>query len=295
MDVGDVTLCYETFGDASDPAMLLIMGLGTQMVGWHEDFCERLASCGFHVIRSDNRDIGRSTWLRDERPPSTLQLLTRSKSAAAYTLSDMAADAAGLLAGLGIDAAHVVGASMGGMIAQTLALEHPDRVLSLASIFSTTGNRRHGQPSPRIYDVFLRTPPKDPEAFAEHMLGLFKRIGSRGFELDEGEFRERAKLAHQRGRSSAGVLRQIAAVTASGDRTDKLRGIRVPTVVIHGDRDMMVHPSGGRETARAIPGAKLITIEGMGHDLPRGAWDQIVDAVVENTRRADEGERAAAA
>ena len=295
MDVGEVTLCYETFGDEKDPAMLLVMGLGTQMIGWHEDFCERLAERGFHVIRFDNRDIGRSTHLKDARPPSTLQLVTRSKSAAAYRLEDMAGDAAGLLEGLGIDAAHVVGASMGGMIAQTLALEHPDRVLSLASIFSTTGHRRHGQPSPRIYDIFLRTPPRDPEAFAEHMLTMFKRIGSHGFEIDEGEFRERAKLALSRGRSSAGVLRQIAAVTASGDRTEKLRGIRAPTVVIHGDRDMMVHPSGGRETAKAIPGAKHITIHGMGHDLPRGAWDQIVDAIVENAARAgDSAQRAAA-
>ena len=295
MDVGEVTLCYETFGAESDPAVLLIMGLGTQMLGWHEDFCRGIADRGFHVIRFDNRDIGRSTHLKDAKPPSTLQLVTRSKSAAAYRLEDMAGDAAGLLDGLGIDAAHVVGASMGGMIAQTLALEHPDRVLSLTSIMSTTGNRRHGQPSPRIYDVFLRTPPRDPDSFAEHMLTMFKRIGSHGFEMDEGEFRERAKLALSRGRSSAGVLRQIAAVTASGDRTEKLRDIRVPTVVIHGDRDMMVHPSGGRETAKAIPGAKHITIHGMGHDLPRGAWDQIIDAIVENAARADSSADRAAA
>ena len=295
MDLGEVTLCYETFGDERDPAILLIMGLGTQMLGWHEGFCERIAERGFHVIRFDNRDIGRSTHLKHVKPPSTLQLVTRSKSAAGYTLSDMAGDAVGLLDGLGIDAAHIVGASMGGMIAQTLAFEHPERTLSLASIMSTTGHRRHGQPSPRIYDMFLRTPPRDPAAFAEHMLGMFRRIGSHGFEMDEGEFRERARLALSRGRSSAGVLRQIAAVTASGDRTEKLRGIRVPTVVIHGDRDMMVHPSGGRETAKAIPGAKHITIEGMGHDLPRGAWDQIVDAIVENAARADSAADRAAA
>ena len=295
MDVGEVSLCYETFGAETDPAVLLIMGLGTQMIGWHEDFCRRIADRGFRVIRFDNRDIGRSTHLKDRKPPTTLQLVTRSKSAAAYTLSDMAGDAAGLLEGLGIEAAHVVGASMGGMIAQTLASEHPERVLSLASIFSSTGHRRHGQPSPRIYDVFLRTPPRDPEAFAEHMLTLFRRIGSQGFQLDEGEFRQRAKLALSRGRSSAGVLRQIAAITASGDRTEKLRGISVPTVVIHGDRDMMIHPSGGRETAKAIPGAKHITIHGMGHDLPRGAWDQIIDAIVENAARAGSGARAAAA
>jgi pimeloyl-ACP methyl ester carboxylesterase len=291
----DVTLCYETFGRPNDPAVLLIMGLGTQMLGWHEDFCRQIADRGFHVIRFDNRDIGRSTHLRHIKPPTTLQLLTRSKSAAGYTLDDMADDAAGLLDALEIEAAHVVGASMGGMIAQMVAVRHPQKVLSLASIMSTTGHRRHGQPSPRIYDVFLRTPPNDPDGFAEHMLTLFRRIGSHGFELDESEFKERAKRAHSRGRSAAAVLRQIAAVTASGDRTEQLRRIAAPTVVIHGDRDMMVHPSGGRETAKAIAGAKLITIEGMGHDLPRGAWDRIIDAIVENTERAsDLGARAAA-
>jgi pimeloyl-ACP methyl ester carboxylesterase len=290
---GEITLCYETFGDPADPAVLLIMGLGTQMLGWHEDFCEQIAERGFHVIRYDNRDIGRSTYLKHIDPPSLLQMITRSKSAAGYTLDDMADDGAFLLDGLGIDAAHVVGASMGGMIAQTLVSRHPDRALSLASIMSTTGHRRHGQPSPRILDVFLRTPPSEPDAFAEHMLAMFKRIGSHGFELNESEFKQRAKLALSRGRSSAGVGRQIAAIQAAGDRTDKLRQIRVPTVVIHGDRDHMVNPSGGRETAKAIPSAELITIEGMGHDLPRGAWDQIIGAIVTNAQRA--GDRSAAA
>ncbi len=290
---GEITLCYETFGNPADPTVLLIMGLATQMIGWHEDFCRQIAGRGFHVIRYDNRDIGRSTYMKDIDPPSLIQMITRSKSAAGYTLEDMADDGVFLLDGLGIDAAHIVGASMGGMIAQTLVARHPDRALSLASIMSTTGNRSHGRTSPRILDLFLRTPPSDPDAFAEHMLTMFKRIGSHGFPLDEGEFKQRAKLAHARGRSSAGVGRQIAAVLAAEDRTPKLRQIKVPTVVIHGDRDHMVNPSGGRETAKAIPGAEFLSIKGMGHDLPRGAWDQIIGAIVANAQRA--GERSAAA
>jgi len=284
--VGDIDLCYETFGDAADPAALLIMGLGTQMLGWHEDFCAQLAGRGFHVIRFDNRDVGRSTQIRDVAPPNPLQLLTRSKSAAGYTLDDLADDAAGLIDALGTERAHVIGASMGGMIAQTMATRHPDRVLSLVSIMSSTGHRRHGQPSPRIYDVFLKRAPRDPEAYAEHTVKLFRRIGSQGFERDEGELRQRAQAGLRRGGSAAGVGRQLAAVLASGDRTEQLRSIQAPTLVIHGDRDPMINPSGGRATARVIPGAELMIIEGMGHDLPRGAWPRILDGIEANAARA---------
>jgi pimeloyl-ACP methyl ester carboxylesterase len=290
--VGDIELCYETFGRPDDPAILLVMGLGTQMLAWHEDFCGKLASRGFFVIRFDNRDVGRSSQISHVKPPTPLQLIMRSKSAAGYTLDDMAEDAAGLLDCLGIEAAHVVGASMGGMIAQMLAARHPQKVLSLVSIMSTTGHRRHGQPSPRIYDVFLKTPPRDPEAYTDHMVKLFKRIGSQGFDFNEGEFRERARRSLERAGSRKGFGRQMAAVIASGDRTEALKAITAPTLVIHGDNDPMVNPSGGRATAKAIPGARLQIIDGMGHDLPRGAWPEIIAGIVENAARAEERELA---
>jgi pimeloyl-ACP methyl ester carboxylesterase len=290
--VGDVDIAYETFGDPADPAMLLVMGLGTQMLGWHEEFCAEIASRGFHVIRYDNRDVGRSTPMKDLPVPTIRQLLLRSTKAAGYTLDDMAADGVGLLDALGIEKAHIVGASMGGMIAQTLVARFPDRVRSLASIMSNTGARFSGQPKLSTYGALLATPPKDRDGYAEHTVKVFRKIGSPGFERDEDELRTRAGRAYDRGRNPAGSARQLAAIIHSGDRTDLLKTIRVPTVVIHGTKDPLVNPSGGRATARAIPGARLVRIEGMGHDLPRGAWPQMIGAITENAARA--GEPAAA-
>ena len=269
-DVGDVTLCYETFGDAGDPAVLLVMGLGTQMVAWQEDFCEELAGRGFHVIRFDNRDVGRSTWLDHVRPPTRGEILRRRPRLPAYTLSDMAADAAGLLDCLGIEAAHVVGASMGGMIAQTLAAERPERVLSLVSIMSTTGSFWVGQPALRLYPYLLRPPPRDREAYLEAIVLLFGAIGGPGFPRDVEDLRRLAATSFERGVNHHGTERQIAAILASGDRTRALRRITAPTLVIHGKADRLVRPSGGRATAKAITGARLELIDGMGHDLPRG-------------------------
>jgi pimeloyl-ACP methyl ester carboxylesterase len=282
---GGIRLCYETFGDPGDPALLLIMGLGTQMVAWHEDFCAQLVGEGFHVIRYDNRDIGRSTHLKGAPTPTLAQLLMR-RPPAAYRLEDMANDAVGLLDHLGIAAAHVVGASMGGMIAQTLAATRPARVLSLASIMSTTGSRRVGQPVYRVLPIFLKRAPSDREAFIEHTVTLFETIGSKGIERDDDELREVAGLMFDRGLDPGGTARQLAAIIASGNRTQALHRITAPTVVIHGTADRLVRPSGGRATARAIAGAKLVKVEGMGHDLPRAAWDQVVAAIVENARRA---------
>jgi pimeloyl-ACP methyl ester carboxylesterase len=290
--VGDVELAYETFGDPAHPAMLLVMGLGTQMLGWRAAFCARLAERGFHVIRYDNRDVGRSTKFSSHRPPTAGQLLRRDASAAAYTLADMADDGAGLLDCLGIDRAHVVGASMGGMIAQTIAIRHPDRVLSLASIMSNTGARWSGQPSLGLYGVLLKRAPRDRDAFVEHQMEVFRKTGSPGFARDEDELREMATASFDRGHDPAGAGRQLAAIIASGDRTAELGSIRVPTVVIHGTKDKLVAPSGGRATAKAIPGARLVTIEGMGHDLPRGAWPRIVAAIAENAARAGAPARA---
>lgn len=284
--LADVELCYETFGDAGQPAMLLIMGLGTQMIAWHEDFCLALAECGFHVIRFDNRDIGRSSRIRDVPPPAPWEIALRAPRRVAYTLADMADDAVGLLDHLGVEAAHVVGASMGGMIAQVLAARHPSRVLSLASIMSMTGSRLTGQPSARVYPFLLARAEAGREAYVERTVKLFRLIGSPGYPFDEEGVRRQAAISFERGASAAGTGRQLVAILAAGNRARDLRRITAPTVVIHGSADRMVGPSGGRATVRAIRGARLVTIRGMGHDLPRGAWSEIIGAIVENSARA---------
>jgi pimeloyl-ACP methyl ester carboxylesterase len=284
--VGELELCYETFGDRSDPALVLIMGLSTQMIAWRDDFCESLAARGFFVVRFDNRDVGRSTWLDESPVPSIWQLLRRDKSAASYTLDDMAEDVAGLLDHLEIERAHVVGASMGSMIAQTLAVTHPDRVSSLVSIMGNTGSRISGQPTLRASKALLGVPPKDRDGYIEHTVKTFTLIGSPGYERDEADLRKLARTAFDRGRNPAAGGRQLAAIIASGDRTKRLRAITAPTLVIHGKADKLVRPSGGRATAKAIDGAELLEIPGMGHDLPRGAWPQIIDAIVANAARA---------
>jgi pimeloyl-ACP methyl ester carboxylesterase len=281
----EITLCYETFGDPSDPAALLIMGLGTQMVAWREDFCEELAARGLFVVRFDNRDIGRSTHLKGP-PPSLLQLL-RYSVPARYTLADMAADTVGLMDQLEIDRAHVIGASMGGMIAQTLAARHPRRVRSLVSIMSSTGGRWVGRPALSSYAIFLRKAPDEREAFVEHATQLFAKIGSRGIPQDTEGVREIAALSFDREIDRTGAGRQLAAIIASGDRTSELRRITAPTLVIHGSVDPLISPSGGRATARAIAGAELTMIEGMGHDLPRVLWPRLIDAFAAHADRAD--------
>lgn len=286
-DVGrGMTLCYETFGEPSNPAALLIMGLGTQMLAWQEDFCERLADRGLYVVRFDNRDIGRSTHVRG-RPPTALQLLRRSRRAARYTLGDMADDAVGLLTELELAPAHVIGASMGGMIAQTLAARHPHAVRSLVSIMSNTGSLRSGQPALRAYPVLLARPPRDRDAYIARMEHVFSVIGSTGLPRDLEDIRMIAGMSYDRDHDPTGPGRQLAAIIASGNRTPELHRITAPTLVIHGSADPLVAPSGGRATARAIPGAKFLSIEGMGHDLPRAAWPQLIDAIAAHTLRAD--------
>ena len=286
--VGDIELCYETFGDSSDPALLLIMGLGTQMLGWNEDFCAELAGRGFFVIRYDNRDVGRSTHLDSVPPPTVMELVRRKPKNVAYKLGDMAEDAAGLLDCLGIERAHLVGASMGGMIAQVLAARHAERVLSLTSIMSTTGSRWKGQPSLRVIPAFLERPAEGKEAYVERIAKLFRLIGSPGFERDEAEIRALAEQAFDRGAEPAGPARQMAAIIASGHRAEELRQVEAPTLVIHGTKDRLIRKSGGKATAKAIPGARLKLIEGMGHDLPRGTWPEIMDGIASNAKRAGE-------
>ncbi len=293
-DVGrGITLCYETFGDASDPTALLIMGLGTQMVAWQEDFCLQLAGRGFHVVRFDNRDIGRSTHLRGT-PPTIPQLLVRSKRPASYTLADMAEDTSGLLRELELEPAHVIGASMGGMIAQALAARHPRQVRSLVSMMSNTGRLRAGQPTARIYPLFLRNVVRgrhagavERDAFVASAERVFATIGSTGIARDPNDIRELAALSYDRDHDPHGTSRQLAAVIASGDRTWELHGINAPTLVIHGTADPLVAYSGGVATARAIPGAELMGIEGMGHDMPRAVWPRLIDAIAAHAARAD--------
>jgi len=279
LSVGNIELCYETFGDPSDPALLLIMGLGTQMIAWHEDFCGELAGRGFHVIRFDNRDIGRSTHLDGAPIPKTLEIATRRIKRPPYLLSDMAADASGLLDGLGIERAHVVGASMGGMIGQTLAARHPERVLSLVSIMSSTGSRWSGQPAPTVMRVFLQKPAETREEYEQRIVTLFKLVGSPAYQRDDDELRELAALSWERGNSPAGMARQLGAILASGNRARELAAIKAPTLVVHGRSDKLVRPSGGRATARAIPNAQLELIDGMGHDLPRGVWPRVIEGI----------------
>ena len=290
-DVGrGITLCYETFGEPSDPTALLVMGLGTQMIAWHEDFCRQLAERGFHVVRFDNRDVGRSTHLHWP-PPTVRQLLLRSRRAAQYRIADMAEDAAQLVLRLDLAPAHVIGASMGGMIAQTLAARHPARVRSLVSIMSNTGALSNGQPALRLYPFFLRRPAAGREQYVAHFARLFAAIGSTGLpgwrtsDLTE-EIRELAGQSYDRDHDPAGPGRQLAAILASGDRTRELREIVAPTLVVHGTADPLVRPSGGRATARAIRGAKLMNVPGMGHDLPRALWPRLIDAIAENAARA---------
>jgi pimeloyl-ACP methyl ester carboxylesterase len=286
-DVGrGITLCYETFGEPSNPAALLVMGLGTQMVGWQEEFCGALAARGLYVVRFDNRDIGRSTHVHG-RPPTPAQLLLRSRRAAHYTLGDMADDAVGLMRALELAPAHVIGASMGGMIAQTIAARHPNMVRSLVSIMSNTGSVRSGQPALRVYPVLLGKAPREREAFIAHMERVFAKIGSDELPRDPEDMRTIAGVSYDRDHDPAGPGRQLAAIIAAGNRTAEVRTIKAPTLVIHGTADPLVAPSGGRATARAIHGAKLLEIKGMGHDLPRVAWPQLIDAIATHAASVD--------
>ena len=287
-EVGNgITLCYETFGDAAAPPIVLIMGLGTQMVAWDTRFCEQLAANGFYVVRFDNRDTGRSTRLDDKPVPKLHEIALRRIARPAYKLADMALDTVGLMDVLAIDRAHLVGVSMGGMIAQTVAARHPSRVRSLTSMMSNTGARFSGQPALRTYPVLLGSSPSDRDGFVERGLKTWTTIGSPGFERDEVELRAMIELSFDRGASPAGTARQLGAIVASGDRRRELRAVQAPTLVIHGEADKLVSPSGGRATAKAIDGARLITIPGMGHDLPKDAWPQIIGAIAQHAHTAD--------
>ena len=289
--VNGVELCYQEMGDPEGEPLLLVMGLATQMIAWQEEFCAMLAERGHRVVRFDNRDIGRSTRIESAGVPGKLELFT-GRGKPPYLLRDMAADTFGLMDHLGIESAHLVGASMGGMIVQTAAIEQPERVRSITSIMSTTGSRRVGHPSYRTFGLMLGKPPREREAAIERVIKTFKTIGSPGYPFEEERVREIAGQSFDRGHSEAGIARQLHAITASGDRTPGLRNLDHPALVIHGKNDMLVNPSGGRATAKAIPGARLRLIEGMGHDLPRALWPIFVEEIAANAARAPEAKLA---
>ncbi len=286
-----IRIAHEEFGAPDAPPVLLIMGLGTQMLGWHEGFCEELAARGLRAIRFDNRDAGLSTHLSNAPAPDFTAAIAGDTSSASYTLSEMAADSVGLLDTMSIDSAHLVGASMGGFIAQTIAFEHPERVRSLTSMMATTGDLSVGRPAPEALQLFSLPSPRTREEVMERAVLISRTIGSPAFPVDEDEVRERAGLAFDRSYDPPALMRQAVAVLASGDRTERLRSLRVPSLILHGTEDRMCDPSGGRATAAAIPGSELILIEGMGHNLPRALWPRIADAIANHVKRA-ESERA---
>ncbi|HEX3324486.1 MAG TPA: alpha/beta fold hydrolase [Solirubrobacterales bacterium] len=284
--VNGVEIAYQEVGDPGAEPLMLVMGLGTQMLGWDERFCALLAGRGFRVVRFDNRDIGHSTMLDSAGVPSRLDLFLGRRESAAYLLSDMAADTIGLMDHLGIEAAHVAGVSMGGMIGQTLAIEHGERVRSLVSVMSTTGSRRVGTPSLKAFGLMLAEAPRDRDGYVERILKTFEVIGSPSHPTDRERLRQVAGEMFDRSHNPRGILRQMHAITASGDRTAALRNLRLPVSVIHGTRDPLIRPSGGRATARAIPGARLRIVEGMGHDLPRDLWPIFADEIADTASRA---------
>jgi pimeloyl-ACP methyl ester carboxylesterase len=280
----EIELEYDTFGSDENPALLLIMGLGAQMTMWDESFCNQLAAEGFYVIRYDNRDVGLST--RTEGPdPDVLGVISGDASSATYRVEDMADDGAGLLDALGIGAAHIVGASMGGMIAQAFAIRHPNRTRSLCSIMSTTGDRTVGQPNAEAIGRLMTPPPTTREEAIAGALATGPILSP--FHFDAAKTAERAGMAFDRAFYPTGMARQLVAIMASEDRSDSLGRVTAPTLVIHGAADPLVTVSGGEATAKAIPGADLLILDEMGHDIPEPLVPEVVAAITANAHKAD--------
>ncbi len=281
-----VELCYQTFGNPGDEPLLLVMGLGGPMIWWDEDLCRLLAASGFHVIRYDNRDVGRSSRIRHRvKRSALLRAFVGQRVRTPYDLSDMADDAVGLLDHLGLDSAHVMGVSMGGMIGQTLAVEHPDRVRSLVSIMSSTGRRTVGWQHPRLLPELLgRTGGR--EGYVEGSAAFWRLIGSPAYPKADEDVRAQAEATWDRGFSAGGIMRQMLAILSQPNREPHLRGVRVPVTVVHGLADRMVHVSGGRATAQSVHGSELLLVEGMGHDVPRELHGTVLDVVRRTADRA---------
>lgn len=288
ISANNIQIEYETFGNPSSPPLLLIIGLGGQLIFWEESFCRKLAEAGLYVIRFDNRDAGLSTKMDQMGTPDLMdvigKLLAGQKVTPPYTIEDMAADAVGLLDGLGIEKAHICGMSMGGMIAQALAIGYPRRVLSLTSIYSTTGNPALPRPKPEVMGLLLSPLPKGREPAIEFNLNIFRAITGPRLGLDEKWARNLMGVAYDRNFCPQGEARQLVAIMTQADRRAGLRGQKVPTLVIHGDADPLVPMEAGKDTAEAVPGARLKIVEGMGHDLPHGEiWDQIANDIIAHT------------
>ncbi len=283
-----IDLAYETFGDPADPTVVLVMGLGAQLVGWDEGFCALLVGRGFQVVRFDNRDVGRSTWIDTpdlDVGAAVLAAFGGDTSVAPYGLSDMALDAVGLFDHLGLDRAHVVGASMGGMIAQTLAIEHPGRVASLTSIMSTTGEANVGNPAPELLGTLVGERPTERAAAIDFGVEVSRTISSPDH-FDEDRARARATAEVDRGINPLGLPRQLLAIVTSGSREDGLARLDLPALVVHGRQDRLVDFSGGQRTAELVAGADLLAIDDMAHDLPVAHWPRVADAVAAVARRA---------
>jgi pimeloyl-ACP methyl ester carboxylesterase len=282
-------LCYETFGNPADPPLLLIMGLATQMIVWDDDFCTQLAARGFRVIRFDNRDIGLSTKLERARTPSFPEMMlaqvTGLRFRVPYTLRDMAADTVGLLDALGIERAHVVGASMGGAIAQEIAILYPGRVQTLTSIMSSTGDPKLPRPKPRAMAVLAKKVPHDRAGYVREYVATWRVLAADHFPFDAARTARQGEAGYDRGINPPGAARQLLAIIASGNRKKALAKVRIPTLVIHGTEDPLIPFEAGLDTAKTIPGAQLLLIEGMGHSFPREVWPRIIDAIAQHASR----------
>jgi len=299
-DVNGIQIAYDIRGPAGAPAILLIMGLGTQMIAWSDPFCDALAAGGYQVVRFDNRDVGLSSKIESARPVNMKWVFAKAmlglRVRGPYTLYDMAADGLGLMDKLGLRRAHVVGASMGGMIAQIIAAGHPDRTLILVSIMSSSGDRRLPQAKPEARDALFAKRPdaSDPEKIITHMMTMYRVIGSPGYPVPEDVLRSRMEASLARSYYPQGIGRQMLAILSDGSRVERLRTIRVPTLVIHGADDPLVPVAAGKHTAEVIPGAKLEIVPGMGHDLPPGLVTRLTGLIIDHCRKVDARGRDAA-